>query len=76
MLINTMVETYRVFDEFSIEVPDVIKNSIIELRQKFDEMMTMVICCSIFDDRESMIFSDHCISVSINFIARSLLRRK
>lgn len=43
MLINTMVETYRVFDEFSIEVPDEIKNSIVELRQKFDEMMASVI---------------------------------
>lgn len=44
MLINTMVETYRVFDEFSIEVPNEIKNSIVDLRQKFDEMMALVIC--------------------------------
>lgn len=44
MLINTMVETYRVFDEFSIDVPNEIKNSIVELRQKFDEMMALVIC--------------------------------
>lgn len=43
MLINTMVDTYRVFDEFNIEVPIEIKNSIIDLRQKFDEMMALVI---------------------------------
>lgn len=42
MLINTMVETYQVFDEFSIDVPIEIKNSIVELRQKFDEMMALV----------------------------------
>lgn len=47
MLINTMVETYRVFDEFSIDVPNEIKNSIVELRQKFDEMMALVIICRI-----------------------------
>lgn len=49
MMINTMVETYRIFDEFSIDVPEEIKNSIIELRQKFDEMMSLVICCSELD---------------------------
>lgn len=48
MMINTMVETYRVFDEFSIEVPKEIKNSIIELRQKFDEMMALVRCYSVY----------------------------
>lgn len=42
MLIIKMVETYSVFDEFSIEVPKEIKNAIIDLRKKFDEMMTLV----------------------------------